>query len=50
MDMLAGQIVAMFGSFNKETLDLHTLFKAGGNDFYALTREGRVSVRLDHTD
>jgi hypothetical protein len=32
MDMLAGRIVAMFGSFNKETLDLHELFEAGGND------------------
>jgi hypothetical protein len=76
MDMLAGRIVAMFGSFNKETLDLHELFEAGGNDpdarsavldtverlvkdglleergndFYALTQEGRVSVLLDHTD
>ena len=32
MDMLAGKILAMFGSFNKETLDLHELFEAGGND------------------
>jgi hypothetical protein len=63
----------MFGSFNKETLDLHELFEAGGNDpntrtavldrverlvqdglleergndFYALTREGRVNIGLD---
>ena len=74
MDVLARKILAM--SFNTETLDLHELFEAGGNDpdartaildtverlvkdglleergndFYALTREGRVSVRLDHTD
>jgi predicted transcriptional regulator len=67
MDVLARKILAMFGSFNKETLDLHELFEAGGNDpdartavldrverlvqdglleergndFYALTREGR---------
>jgi hypothetical protein len=73
MDVLAGKILAMFGSFNKETLDLHELFEAGGNDpdartavldtverlvkaglleergndFYALTREGRANVRLD---
>jgi hypothetical protein len=32
MDMLAGKILAMFGSFNQETLDLHELFEAGGND------------------
>ena len=76
MDMLAEKILAMFGSFNKETLDLHELFEAGGNDpdsrtavldsierlvkdglldergndFYALTQEGRVNVNLDHKD
>ena len=32
MDMLTGKILAMFGSFSKETLDLHELFEAGGND------------------
>jgi hypothetical protein len=74
MDVLAGKILAMFWSFNKETLDLHELLEAGGNDpdartavldtverlvkdglleergndFYALTREGRVNARLDH--
>ena len=32
MDVLAKKILAMFGSFNKETLDLHELFEAGGND------------------
>ena len=68
--------MALFGSFNKDALDLHELFEAGGNDpdsrtavldmverlfkdglleergndFYALTREGRVNVRLDHKD
>ena len=76
MDVLAAKIVAMFGSFNKETLDLHELFEAGGNDpaartavldrverliqdglleergndFYALTREGRISIGPDHKD
>ena len=73
MDVLTGKILALFGSFNKETLDLHELFEAGGNDpdartavldtverlvqdglleergndFYALTREGRVNIGLD---
>ena len=76
MDALTEKILAMFGSFNKETLDLHELFEAGGNDpdartavldtverlvqdglleergndFYALTREGRINIRLDHKD
>ena len=74
MDVLGGKILAMFASFNKETLDLHELFEAGGNDpdartavldrverlvqdglleergndFYALTREGRINIGLDH--
>ena len=74
MDALAGKILAMFVSFNKETLDLHELFEAGGNDpdartgvldrverlvqdglleergndFYALTRAGRINIGLDH--
>ena len=76
MDVLAGKILALFGSFNKETLDLHELFEAGGNDpaartavldrverliqdglledrgndFYALTREGRINIGLDQKD
>jgi len=76
MDVLAGKVLAMFSSFNKETLDLHELFEAGGNDpdartavldrverlvqdglleergndFYALTREGRTNIGLDHKD
>jgi len=32
MDTLAQNILNMFASFNKETLDLHALFEAGGND------------------
>ena len=32
MNVLVKKILAMFGSFNKETLDLHELFEAGGND------------------
>ena len=76
MNVLAGKILAMFGSFNKETLDLHVLFEAGGNDpdartavldtveqlvkdglleergndFYALTREGRLNLGLEEKD
>ena len=76
MDSLAQNILNLFTSFNKETLDLHTLFEAGGNDpdsrtavldtvehlikdglleergndFYALTREGRANLRLDYKD
>jgi hypothetical protein len=76
MDVLGGKILAMFASFNKETLDLQELFEAGGNDpdartalldrverlvqdglleergndFYALTREGRINIGLDHKD
>jgi len=76
MDNLAEKILAMFRAFNKETLDLHELFEAGGNDpdtrtavldtverlvqdglleergndFYALTREGRINIRLNHKD
>ena len=37
MDVLAKNILTMFGSFNKETLDLHELFEAGGNDPEART-------------
>ena len=76
MDALVGKILTMFGTFNKEALDLHELFEAGGNDpdarigvldtverlvknglleergndFYALTGEGRVNLRLDQKD
>jgi len=76
MDVLTKKVLAMFGSFNKETLDLHELFEAGGNDpdvrsavldrverlvqdglleergndFYALTPEGRINIGLDHKD
>lgn len=76
MDTLAQDILNMFASFKKETLDLHSLFEAGGNDpaaraavldkvdrlvkdglleergndFYALTAEGRANLRLDYKD
>lgn len=71
MDEMAQQILRMFRRFNKESLDLHELFEAGGNDpegrkevlygvermvedglleergndFYALTGEGREAAK-----
>jgi hypothetical protein len=71
MDKLAQQVLRMFEQWNKETLDLHELFEAGGNDpaertavfdtveqlvreglleergndFFALTEEGKKAVR-----
>ena len=70
MEQLAQRVLGMFGELGKETLDLHELFEAGGNDpeerravffaveqlvaqglleergndFYALTDEGRKSA------
>lgn len=32
MEELAQRVLALFGEMNSETLDLHTLFEAGGND------------------
>ena len=46
MDMLAGKILALFESFNKETLDLHELFEAGGNDPDARTAVLDIIERL----
>jgi hypothetical protein len=73
MDALTQKVLAMFEHWGKETLDLHELFEAGGNDpdartavfdtverlvregmleergndFYALTEEGkRVAQRI----
>ncbi len=71
MDALAQKVLNMFGYLKKETLDLHELFEAGGNDpdartavfdtverlvkgglleergndFYALTAEGKRVAR-----
>lgn len=47
MDMLAGKILDMFASFNKETFDLHELFEAGGNDPDARTAVLEMIERLD---
>lgn len=45
MDELTRQVLGQFRRFNKESLDLHELFEAGGNDpegrkqvFYAVER------------
>lgn len=71
MDALTQKVLAMFEQWGKETLDLHELFEAGGNDpeartavfdtverlvregileergndFYALTEEGKRTAR-----
>jgi hypothetical protein len=37
MDALDQKVLSMFVSLNKETLDLHELFEAGGNDPEART-------------
>jgi hypothetical protein len=73
MDDLAKRVLRNFAHWNKESLDLHTLFEIGGNDpdartavfdtverlvkeglleelgndFYALTEQGRVAARRD---
>ncbi len=70
MDALTQKVLGMFEHWGKETLDLHELFEAGGNDaeariavfdtverlvreglleergndFYALTEEGKVAA------
>ena len=45
MDELSRKVLGMFGELGKESLDLHELFEAGGNDpeerravFYAVER------------
>jgi DNA-binding PadR family transcriptional regulator len=71
MEALTQKVLGMFEHWNKETLDLHELFEAGGNDpdartsvfdtverlvreglieergndFYALTEEGKRAAR-----
>ncbi len=37
MDEMSSRVIAMFARFGKETLDLHELFEAGGNDPEART-------------
>jgi DNA-binding PadR family transcriptional regulator len=55
MDTLTLRVLGMFAHWNKETLDLHELFEAGGNDpeerkavFYTVERlveEGLLEER-----
>ena len=73
MDDLAKRVLRNFAHWNKDALDLHTLFEIGGNDpeartavfdtverlvregfleelgndFYALTEQGRAAARGD---
>ena len=35
MDDLTRRVLQLFGELNQDTLDLHTLFEAGGNDPHA---------------
>jgi hypothetical protein len=75
MDELSRRVLGMFGEMGKESLDLHELFEAGGNDpeerravfyaverlveqglleergndFYALTEEGRRASQAPDT-
>lgn len=37
MDEMTVKVISMFARFGKETLDLHELFEAGGNDPQART-------------
>jgi hypothetical protein len=76
LDELSLRVIGMFDEMGKETLDLHELFEAGGNDpderravffaieklvgegyleergndFYALTEEGRALVVSHFTE
>jgi len=46
MDELTKRILGSFGHWGKESLDLHTLFEAGGNDPEARTRVFDIVERL----
>lgn len=46
MDALGQKVLNMFVSLNKETLDLHELFEAGGNDPDARTAVFDMVERL----
>ena len=46
MDQLTGQVLGSFGHWDKDSLDLHTLFEAGGNDPEARTRVFDIVERL----
>jgi len=46
MDELTKRVLGSFGHWEKESLDLHTLFEAGGNDPEARTRVFDIVERL----
>lgn len=46
MDELTSHVLGSFGHWGKESLDLHTLFEAGGNDPEARTRVFDIVERL----
>jgi len=46
MDQLTRSVLGSFGHWGKESLDLHTLFEAGGNDPEARTRVFDIIERL----
>ena len=46
MDELTKLVLGSFGHWGKESLDLHTLFEAGGNDPDARTKVFDIVERL----
>ncbi|MFN2512895.1 MAG: hypothetical protein ABR568_15915 [Pyrinomonadaceae bacterium] len=46
MDELTKEVLGSFAAWKKESLDLHTLFEAGGNDPEARTRVFDIVERL----
>ena len=46
MDELTRRVLGSFGHWGKDSLDLHTLFEAGGNDPDARTRVFDIVERL----
>ena len=46
MDELTKQVLGSFGHWGKDSLDLHTLFEAGGNDPDARTNVFDIVERL----
>ena len=46
MDELTKRVLGSFGHWEKDSLDLHTLFEAGGNDPEARTRVFDIVERL----
>jgi hypothetical protein len=49
MDDLTGRVLKLYGEMDSESLDLHTLFEAGGNDPASRQRVLDVVMRLVDT-